>query len=98
MMTVGNSWMALRISPKLDVVNEFGRPLFAHTRPIYLNGAGESAFRSRTARDTIREIELNLEVIEEQGDFASDTDREKVRSIYRQAITDLEARIDREGK
>jgi hypothetical protein len=88
-------WVALRIKPSANV-NELGRPLFAHTSPIYLEVGGQTIFRAETARQLIAEMKQSMETIKALGKFASDGSRAKLLAVYETEIERLERRIERE--
>ena len=86
-------WIALRIP--LDAgKNEFGKPLFAHTSPIYIELEGKRIFRPEVARGLIAEMEKSIESIKTQGKFADVAEEEAVLSVYRDGVTTMRKRID----
>ncbi len=85
-------WLALRI-PEEAGVNEFDRPLFAHSSAIYLHHGGQSRFEPEVARQLIVEMQANMEAINKQGTFASKDERERVLNVHRQGITTLQERL-----
>ena len=59
-------WIALRIP--LDAgTNELGRPLFAHTSPVYVEVAGRRRFRPEVARGIVNEMQESLELVNTKG-------------------------------
>jgi hypothetical protein len=89
----GPGWFALRIPPNVGTT-ELGRPLFAHTSPIYLKMQGRgNIFDADTARELVEELRASIETIQEKAVFADDGERDKVLGVYRTAIESLEARI-----
>ncbi|MCO6459740.1 MAG: CehA/McbA family metallohydrolase [Pirellulaceae bacterium] len=78
-------WFALRI-PLEAGRNEFDRPLFAHTSPVYINFQHRRPFDPEVARRLIAEIEGNIERIEAQARFADDAERERVLRVHQAGI------------
>lgn len=85
-------WLALRI-PQPAGKNEFGKELFAHTSPIYIEVAGETVFQPGIARQLMTEIHANIEVINEKGVFADSDERAAVLKVHHQGIDTLRALI-----
>jgi hypothetical protein len=88
-------WVALRITPDANV-NELGRPLFAHTSPIYLEVDGKTIFRGETAKQLVAEMKQSMKTIKALGKFASDATRDQLLDVYETEIKKLEQRIKRE--
>ena len=88
-------WLALRI-PTDAGKNEFGKGLFAHTSPIYVEMSGKRIFRSEVAKQLATEIQANVKVINEKGTFANEDEREAVLRVHRLGIDALHARISGE--
>ncbi len=88
-------WIALRI-PDAAGTSELGKPLFAHTSPIYVELAGRQRFRPDVARGMVAEMQSSLELIEVKGRFTHEAERESVRRVYRDAIAALQSRIEHE--
>jgi hypothetical protein len=86
-------WIALRI-PDDAAKNEFGKPLFAHTSPIYVEIGGRRIFREAVARELIAEMEQSMTAIEKQGKFAGDEEMEGVLRVYREGIAAIQKRIE----
>jgi hypothetical protein len=89
----GPGWVALRISPKAGQ-NEFGKPLFAHTSPIYVTVNGERLFRPEVARGLLTEMEASQKLVEGKATFANAEEREGVLRVYRESIAALQKQID----
>jgi hypothetical protein len=85
-------WFALRI-PETTVRNELDKELFAHTSPIYFEPGRRRIFQAETARDLIREINANVELIQKQGKFANDAERNRVLSVHHAGIEALQKQI-----
>jgi hypothetical protein len=86
-------WVALRI-PLESGKNEFDKPLFAHTSPIYIEVGGRRIFRPEVARQLIAEMEKSMETIKEKGTFANAVELESVMSVYRDGIGIVQKRIE----
>ena len=86
-------WIALRI-PASAGQNEFGKPLFAHTSPIYFTVNNRSIFHAEVARGLLSEIAASQELIKDKGRFAGAEEMEAVLRVYRDATTLLQQRID----
>jgi hypothetical protein len=92
----GPGWFALRIPADVGK-NELGRPLFAHTSPIYIEMEGRrNIFRVDIARELIEDIRASIKTIQKKGVFADGAERETVLGVYRAAIKQLEDRIREE--
>ncbi len=89
-------WFALRIPSDVGE-SELGRPLFAHTSPIYIEMPGKQLFRADVARELIEEIRESITVIEEKGTFGNDAERQQVLDVYHAGIETLEQRIQAAG-
>lgn len=89
-------WVALRIEPDDARVNELGRPLFAHTSPIYIEVGGKTIFDIETAKQLVAEMKDSVETIKSLGKFTSDATRAQLLSVYETEIQKLEQRIERE--
>jgi len=88
-----SGWIALRI-PQNAGQNEFGKPLFAHTSPIYLTVNNQRIFRPEVARGLLSEMKASQELIRDKGTFADAAERESVLRVYREGIDLLQTRID----
>lgn len=89
-------WIALRI-PHDAGQSELGKPLFAHTSPVYVEVANKSAFSLDVAEQLKAEIETGMKAIESQGRFAKAAERNNVLKVHRAAIQELEEMIKRKG-
>ena len=74
--------------------NELGKPLFAHTSPIYVTVNGQRLFRPDVARGLLSEMEAGQAQINAKGTFANDLEREAVLRVYREASAALKAQIE----
>ena len=91
----GPGWVALRIKPDANT-NELGRPLFAHTSPIYLEVGGKNIFREEVAKQLIEEMNQSKISIKKLGKFTNDEARDQLISVYDREIEKLEQRIKQE--
>ena len=85
-------WLALR-TPLNVAKNTFGKPLYSHTSPIYLQFRGKRIFRPQVARDLVREINESLATIREKGIFADAQERQVVERVYHEALQTLRQRL-----
>jgi hypothetical protein len=85
-------WIAARI-PLEAGKNEFDKPLFAHTSPIYIELEGKRIFHPEVARGIIVEMEKSIEAIKTEGKFADAAEEESVLQVYRDAIAVMQRRI-----
>ncbi|MDF1861217.1 MAG: CehA/McbA family metallohydrolase [Verrucomicrobiales bacterium] len=88
----GASWVALRISPATSAKNEFGRQLFAHTSPVYVNTTAGEVIDPEVVVGLLEEIKADLSAIREEGTFGSEEERKSVEQIYEEAIRKLRLR------
>lgn len=96
-------WIAARVAPfdgpydrpepEPIGFNAYGKPLFAHTSPVYVAVDGEGVFDEDAARGLIAELEESKATIAAVGQFADATARNNVIALYDEAIATLEARI-----
>jgi hypothetical protein len=89
----GPGWVALRISPMAGQ-NEFGKPLFAHTSPIYVTVNGERLFRPEVARGMLAEMEASQKFVEGKATFGNADEREAVLRVYRESIAAFQKQIE----
>lgn len=88
----GSAWLAARIQPKSDVLNELNQPLFGHTSAVTVTMNGEGVFKPEVAAGMSAEIEESRTRIAEQGQFANDAERDRVLAIYSEALKLLQDR------
>jgi hypothetical protein len=86
-------WIALRI-PTDAAKNEFGKPLFGHTSPIYLAVAGKHIFRADAARGLLSEMERSREFVASKALFADEREKQAVLSVYDESLAILRTKID----
>jgi hypothetical protein len=98
-----SAWIAVRATPftsdydrpkSVSVgFNDYGKPLFAHTSPIYVTVAGEEIFLPEAAQSLLAKVQRDREVIETKGDFSSPETRARVLEIYDVAAKALQKRL-----
>jgi hypothetical protein len=86
-------WLAVR-TPLKGLKNEFGRPIYAHTSPIYVDFRNRRPFRSEVALSLVSEIEDSLQIIREKATFANDSELQSVMQVYRNGIQILKQKIE----
>lgn len=96
-------WLALRTPPpsvKEDPdlraktpLNEFGRELFAHTSPVFVEISGKALFDEGTARELLAEMETDRDTVQKQGKFADEQELARVLDVYGAGIAALQQRI-----
>lgn len=91
----GPAWLAVRI--ETSEKNEFDQQLFAHSSPVYLDFAGRRVFDVESARAFLRLIEEATANIRARGTFSGPAARDKLLSLYEEAVADLRGRINRRG-
>lgn len=84
-----SGWLSLRL-PLTAGKNEFGRPLFAHTSPIYVEVAGKRIFRAEVADALRREMQDSMVTIKTKGTYKNDGELQGVLGVYRRGIEGLE--------
>jgi hypothetical protein len=104
LLVTAPSWLALRIPPPpikddpelTDAVplNEYGKPLFAHTSAVAVEIAGKSHFDPKVARELLEEMKSGLRMIHEQARFADDIEKARVTDVYLDAISQFESRLN----
>ena len=92
-------WLAIRIPPpdlKGDSTpkNEFGRKLYGHTSPIYVEVAGQSHFDPRVARALLETMKAAQETVRKHGRFDDDQGRSRVLDVYEDATETLKSRLE----
>ena len=96
-------WLALRTPPppvKGDIdpsdsvsMNEYGQPLFAHTSAVDVQVEGRTHFDRTVALGLLTEMRDGLRTIDEQAQFADDTEKARVIDVYHDAIAEFERRL-----
>jgi hypothetical protein len=90
-------WIALRIPPPnlsdsgpKTPQNEFGRALYGHTSPVYLEVSGKSAFDPRIAKSLLDQMRAAQVAIGENGKFEDSQAKARVLDVYADAAVRLE--------
>lgn len=96
-------WIALRTpspsvpkNPKRQQktpLNEYGREVFSHTSPIYLEWEGKTKNDLIQAQEFLKEMQQNREKIAKQFLFADDHERAQVLDVYSDGIEKLSQQI-----
>ena len=93
-------WLALRIPPPnlsddgpQTPVNEFGRKLYGHTSPIYVEVAGQKSFDVRVARALVDKMKNARAEISDNGIFEDAQARSRVLDVYDEAGELLTSRL-----
>lgn len=96
-------WLALRTPPPSvpndaelktpTPLNDYGRELFSHTSPTFVDLREKRIFDVSVANELLEEMRQNQKFIEKRGLFADDTEKQTVISVYREGITNLSSRI-----
>jgi hypothetical protein len=94
------AWFAVRATPfsanydnpeEFGVgFNDYGKPYFSHSSPIYVAVKGRGAFLPEAAESLRNEIRATRAPIAEQGDFSSDEERNRILGMYDDAVEFLE--------
>ncbi|MFW6125002.1 MAG: CehA/McbA family metallohydrolase [Pirellulales bacterium] len=101
-------WLALRIPPPpvpqgddgsagrkgpAHPHNVFGRPLFAHTSPIYLSLSGRKVFQPVAAGRLLADLVAAKQTILQMATFADPAEKRRVLGVYDEAAEQLRRRI-----
>lgn len=89
----GSAWFAARI--EADTKNELGQQLFAHTSPVYAVVAGRHMLDVESGRALLKQMEESRGDIRARGKFSSNAARDRLLTIYDEAIRDLAEKIGR---
>lgn len=94
-------WLALRIPPpnltdsgRPTPVNEFGRKLYGHTSPVYIDVAGQNRIDRPAAGGLLARIRMARSKIVENGRFEDEQARARVTDVYDEAGERLEAMLE----
>jgi len=74
-------------------LNEYGRELFSHTSPVYLQRNGRSRFDLDQARAYLAEMQQNRKIITKRFLFADPQEQAAVLDVYSDAIEGLQSRL-----
>lgn len=77
--------------------NEFGRWIFAHSSPIFVEFQGRRRFECEVAERFLSKMEKDREEISRIGTFADDQERARVLDVYEEGIRLLKERIAEAG-
>lgn len=95
-------WLALRIPPPnltdeepATPVNEFGRKLYGHSSPIYVEVDGRSAFDANVARALLQKMKTARRSIGEHGLFEDAQAKSRVLDVYDDATERLQESLER---
>ena len=90
-------WLALRIPPPnlsgegpATPTNEFGRKLYGHTSPVYIEVAGRSAFDPKIAQALLTKMKAARKAINDNGLFEDKQARSRVLDVYDEATERLD--------
>ncbi len=96
------SWYAVRATPftanydKPETsgvgYNEYGKPYFAHSSPIYVTVNGHGTLLPEAVASLLDEVRGSRAFVAEEGDFSSDADRNRLLGIYDEAAESLQDR------
>jgi len=85
----GPCWIAARITPPDDVVNELGGKPFAHTSPVYVKVGGKGVFLPETAAQVRAELNVDVEAVIKDGSFSDSGQKYALRQLYEEALAAL---------
>lgn len=98
-----SGWLAVRTPPpsvpgdstrtQQTPLNEYGREMFSHTSPVYIEINGRKHFDRKTARKLLLEMELHRELIDDGFEFADAHERAHVLTVYDDGIRALEQQL-----
>lgn len=98
-----STWLAVRATPfegrydRPEAVaagfNEYGKPLFAHTSPVYILVDGRPVFVPAAAESLIAELRSSMVTIRHTGKYTDDGERDKVLAIYESASAVLREKL-----
>jgi hypothetical protein len=86
------AWFALRIDS--DAKNEFGKTVFAHSSPVYVNYQGRGMFDVEAGLALLKQVEEGQAAIKARGRFSSAAAQQKLLALYDAAAQDLRDRIN----
>lgn len=97
-------WLAARTPPpsvpgdeqrvQKTPLNEYGREVFSHTSPVYIEIDGRKHFDLKTAQQLLSEMHLHRDLIDEMNEFADAHERAHVLTVYDDGIRALQQQID----
>jgi hypothetical protein len=96
-------WIAVRTPPpsvpghsvhvKATSQNEYGREMFSHTSPVYLEIDGRRHFDIDSATDLLREMMRNREIIDGEYHFADAHERAHVLEVHDDGIAEFQRQV-----
>jgi hypothetical protein len=92
----GPGWFAARI--EATTRDEFDRPLYAHTSPVYVEVAGARLFDVEAARALLLRLEEAKADIRGRGRFSSPQARAHLLAMFEETAKELTARLNRRGR
>ena len=103
-LTVTKSgWLAVRTPPpsvpddaqreQKTPLNEYGREIFSHTSPIYVEIDGRKHFDMETARQLLMEMEMHRDFINDTFEFADAHERAHVLQVYADGMKALQQQM-----
>lgn len=88
-------WLALRVSTPAR--NEYGKPLFGHTSPVYVRFGGKSIRMQSEVDYLMAQMTAARETILQKAVFATQQERERVLAVYESALAKLRGKIESTG-
>jgi hypothetical protein len=96
-------WLALRTPPpsvsgdqsreQQTPLNEYGREMFAHTSPIYIEVSGKKHFNRGDAASLLAEMQRNRDLVSDECQFADAHERSHVLEIYEDGIQHIQKQL-----
>ena len=103
----GSAWIAARVKPfttnydepdtQQSGFNEYGKPYFAHTSPIYVRVDGRPIFNRNAAMLLLADITRARNTIATRGNFTDDAARTEFLALYEKAEKTLGAMLKESG-
>lgn len=98
----GPGWFALRIPPPIvdgkpnpaSPLNEYGRRLYGHTSPVYVEVGGRNGFNRNVAAALLASMKEARQSIDKNGVFEDSQARARVLDVYDDASSKLASRIE----
>lgn len=99
-----SGWIAVRTpSPSVPdhpvhqtptAMNEYGREMFSHTSPVYVEIDGKRHFDTEAASDLLREMMRNRDLIESECQFADGHERAHVLEVHDEGIAAIQKQMN----
>ena len=74
-------------------LNEYGKPLFAHTSAIFVTVGGQSLLDVAAVEGLLRDMERARETIAEQSKFTQPEQKPMVLKVYDEAMEQLRKKL-----